>query len=212
MDGPHLIYFADPMCSWCYGFSRVVEAVRAAFGEGLPIRLVMGGLRPGAEAPMGEAARVEIEAHWRQVHEATGLPFDPAALRRPGFVYDTDPAARGVVVIRRGDPELAIPYLARVQTAFYAEGRDVTRGPLLAELAAEFGLDPDRFLADWSSDAAQKETWRDYAISQRAGVGGFPTLVAGPDDEGVFGVVTRGYAPPAQVVGVLRDWIQRIAA
>jgi hypothetical protein len=21
MDEPHLIYFADPMCSWCYGFS-----------------------------------------------------------------------------------------------------------------------------------------------------------------------------------------------
>ena len=25
MDGPHLIYFSDPMCSWCYGFSPVLD-------------------------------------------------------------------------------------------------------------------------------------------------------------------------------------------
>ena len=28
MDEPHLIYFADPMCSWCYGFSPVIEDIR----------------------------------------------------------------------------------------------------------------------------------------------------------------------------------------
>jgi putative protein-disulfide isomerase len=212
VEGPHLIYFADPMCSWCYGFSRVIDEIRAAFAGALPIRLVMGGLRPGAEEPMAEAAKAEIEGHWRQVQAATGLVFDATILRREGFVYDTDPAARAVVVLRRDDPELAVRFLGRVQSAFYSEGRDVTRGEVLAELVAEFGLDPKAFTEAWSSEAAQQETWRDYAISQHAGVTGFPTLVAGPNDEGVFGVVTRGYAPPAQVVGVLRDWIQRIAA
>ena len=98
------------------------------------------------------------------------------------------------------------------QHAFYAEGRDVTKGAVLARLAAEYGLDAEAFLAAWASEAAQQETWRDYAIAQRAGVTGFPTLVAGPNEEGVFGVVTRGYAPAAQVVAVLRDTIRRIAA
>ncbi|CAN7258810.1 DsbA family protein [Phenylobacterium sp. LjRoot225] len=212
MDGPHLIYFADPMCSWCYGFSRVIDEIRAGFAGALPIRLVMGGLRPGAEQPVAEAAKAEIEGRWRQVQEATGLTFDATALRRKGFIYDTDPAARAVVVARREDPDLAVRYLGRVQSAFYGEGRDVTRVEVLAELVAEFGLDPAAFIDAWSSEAAQQATWRDYAISQHAGVTGFPTLVAGPNEDGVFGVVTRGYAPPAQVVGVLRDWIQRIAA
>jgi putative protein-disulfide isomerase len=212
MVGPHLIYFADPMCAWCYGFSGVIAAIRRGFGAGLPIRLVMGGLHPGAERPMTESARNRAEAEWREVGAKTGLPFTPGALRREGFVYDTDPAARAVVVVRREDPELAVTYLERVQQAFYAEGRDVTKGPVLALLAAEYGLDPDAFLEAWASEDAQQETWRDYAISQKAGVDGFPTLVAGPNDEGVFGVVTRGYAHPAAVVGVLRDWIHRIAA
>jgi putative protein-disulfide isomerase len=212
MDGPHLIYFADPMCSWCYGFSPVIEDIRRAFGRGLPVRLVMGGLRPGTQQPMTEAAKAEIAGHWRHVHEASGLPFDPAVLARKGFVYDTDPAARAVVVVRRHDPELALTYLARAQAAFYAQDRDITSPEVLADLASELGLDRAGFLEAWSGEDAKQETWRDYAISQQAGVAGFPTLVVGPNGRGVFDVVTRGYAPGEQVIAVLQDWIARIAA
>lgn len=212
MDGPHLIYFADPMCSWCYGFSPVIEQVRHAYGRALPIRVVMGGLRPGTETPMTPEAKRQVTGHWNHVHEASGLPFDPAVLEREGFIYDTDPAARAVVVVRREGEDVALRYLGAVQRAFYAENRDVTSGDVLADLAGEFGLDRDRFLADWASEEAKQETWRDYAISQRAGVTGFPTLVGGPNEQGAFGVVTRGYAPGEQVLAVLRDWIAGIAA
>lgn len=212
MDAPHLIYFADPMCSWCYGFSPVIEDIRRAFGRALPIRVIMGGLRPGTEDPMTDAAKAEVVGHWRHVHEATGLPFDENALAREGFVYDTDPAARAVVVVRRDGEELATDYLARVQRAFYAEGRDVTSGEVLADLAAELGIDRERFLAQWSSEEAEQETWRDYAISQRAGVTGFPTLVGGPNPDGAYGVVTRGYAAPEPVVAALRNWLQAAEA
>lgn len=212
MDTPHLIYFADPMCSWCYGFSPVIEEIRRAFGRALPIRVLMGGLRPGTEEPMTAEAKASVLGHWTHVAQATGLPFDPAVLDREGFVYDTDPAARAVVVVRRDGEELAAAYLGRAQRAFYAENRDVTSGEVLADLAAELSLERQRFLDQWSSEEAKAETWRDYAISQRAGVTGFPTLVGGPNPEGAYGVVTRGYAPPDQVVGVLRDWIAGIAA
>jgi putative protein-disulfide isomerase len=54
---------------------------------------------------------------------------------------------------------------------------------------------------------AKNETWSDYALSQRAGVTGFPTLVAGPNADGVYGAVTRGYAPPDQVLEILDSWL-----
>ncbi|ACG78229.1 dithiol-disulfide isomerase [Phenylobacterium zucineum HLK1] len=212
MNAPHLIYFADPMCSWCYGFSPVIEDIHRAFGRALPIRVVMGGLRPGTDTPMTDEAKAQVTGHWRHVHEATGLPFDEAVLDREGFLYDTDPAARAVVVVRREGEELAAGYLGRLQRAFYAENRDVTSAETLADLAAELGVDRERFLAQWDAEDAKMETWRDYAISQRAGVTGFPTLVAGPNAEGAFGVVTRGYAPSEPVVATLRDWISSIAA
>jgi putative protein-disulfide isomerase len=212
MATPHLIYFADPMCSWCYGFSPVLDDIRRAFGRTLPVRVVMGGLRPGTETPMTEAAKLELSGHWRHVTDATGLPFSMEGMARDGFVYDTDPAARAVVVMRRDGEELAAAYLTRAQRAFYAEGRDVTSPEVLADLAAELGVECEPFLEQWASDEAKQETWRDYAISQRAGVTGFPTLVAGPNAEGVYGVVTRGFAPGEQVLAVLKDWMERIAA
>lgn len=212
MEEPHLIYFADPMCSWCYGFSPVIEEICRTFGRGLPVRVVMGGLRPGTEQPMTPEAKREVLGHWAHVHEATGLPFDEQALDREGFRYDTDPGARAVVVARGESEELAVSYLARIQKAFYAEGRDVTSADVLADLVTEFGLDRADFLARWASDEATQETWRDYAISQRAGVTGFPTLVGGPNESGVYGVVTRGYAPADQVLAVLKDWVSRTAA
>jgi putative protein-disulfide isomerase len=212
MTTPHLIYFSDPMCSWCYGFSPVIEDIRHTFGRALPVRVVMGGLRPGTETPMTEEAKLEIADHWTHVHEATGLPFNGAGMSRPGFVYDTDPAARAVVTARHDGEEMAASFLGRAQRAFYAEGRDVTTGEVLADLAEELGLDRESFLQIWAAPETKEETWRDYAISQRAGVTGFPTLVAGPNAEGVYGVVTRGFAPGEQVVGILKEWLDRIAA
>lgn len=212
MDGPNLIYFADPMCSWCYGFSPVVAQIRREFGRGLPIRLVMGGLRPGTETPMTDKQKTEIAGHWTHVTDATGLPFDPTVLDRPGFVYDTDPAARAVVWIRRHDMEKALTLLERLHAAFYAQNRDITDPQVLGEMISDLGEDGSAFVTDFDTEALKHETWGDYAVSQRAGVTGFPTLVAGPSAEGTYGVVTRGFQPGEAVIPVLHQWLGTAAA
>ena len=210
MDGPHLIYFADPMCSWCYGFSPVIEEIRRTFGRALPVRVVMGGLRPGAETPMTEEAKREVLGHWTHVEEATGLPFTSAAIDRDLFVYDTDPGARAVVVARREGDDMGVSYLGRAQRAFYAEGRDVTSGDVLADLAEELGIDRVSFLEQWETEDAKQETWRDYAISQRAGATGFPTLIVGPNADGTYALVTRGFNDAELVLGAVDGWLARV--
>jgi len=211
MPDRRLVYFSDAMCSWCYGFAPVIAAIRAEFGEALPIQLVMGGLRPGTTEPMTEKARTSILEHWTHVTEASGQPFDASVLA-DGFIYDTDPAARAVVLMRGHDPNLALDFLERVQRAFYAEAKDVTSAVVLGKLAAEFGFEADPFAeAVAGNEDLKMATWRDYAVSQRAGVTGFPTLVGGPDDDGHFGAVTRGYAPPEDVLLALRRWMEPAA-
>lgn len=207
METPHLIYFADPMCSWCYGFSPVIADIRRAFGRALPIQLIMGGLRPGTETPMTAEAKATLAGHWTHVTEASGLPFDPAVLEAPDFLYDTDPAARAVVWVRRQDPELALTFLGDLQDAFYARNRNITDPQVLAALVAEHGLDGEGFLRAFDSEDLKQETWRDYATSQKAGVTGFPTLVAGPHERGAYGVVTRGYQPATAVTPMLEAWL-----
>ena len=203
MEGLHFIFFADPMCSWCWGFSPTVDLLRSRYGDILPMRLVMGGLRPGTEAPMTAEAKAQMRGYWAKVAQVRGQPFDDRALEAEDFAYDTDPGARAVVLARRTSEDAGLDYLARAQRAFYAEGRDITRYETLADLAAELGFDRDAFLSGLSEDALRQETWRDYAISQRAGVTGFPTLIIGPKADGTYAMVSRGYNGAAEIVGAI---------
>lgn len=145
---PHLIYFADPMCSWCWGFASVVTDIEQSLE--LPVRLILGGLRPGTTAPMSGSDKASMREHWEHVHEMTDQPFDWEFFERSDFVYDTEPACRAVVVLRRHGQALAA--LHRIQRAFYAQNTDVTDPSNLAKIAGEFGLDENRFLEEWQSD------------------------------------------------------------
>jgi putative protein-disulfide isomerase len=45
-----LLYVMDPMCSWCWGFAPVAEALIAQARRPVCTRLVPGGLRTGGSA------------------------------------------------------------------------------------------------------------------------------------------------------------------
>ena len=210
MQALHFIYFSDPMCSWCYGFSPVVRTLRSRYRDLLPIRLVMGGLRPGTTEPMPEGARRSLVGHWNEIAALTGVRFSPALGEREGFVYDTDPAARAVVLARRTSDEEALDLLERLHIAFYADGRDITDPAELATIAAEQGFDRDAFETGLADEGLKRETWRDYAISQRAGATGFPTLVVGPNTDGTYALVTRGYQDGETVVAGVDGWLASV--
>lgn len=210
MTQPHLVYFADPMCSWCWGFSPVIEAIRAEYGERLPIRLVAGGLRPGNTVSMDETAKAEIRSHWDHVHEASGQPFEYGFFEREGFVYDTAPASCAVVLARHRSMDDALDMLAALHRAFYAGNEDVTDPDVLASVAARLGFDPDMFRQDLANEDISTETWQDFAISQNAGVTGFPTLIAGSGANGDYAMVTQGFQPGERIVPALGRWLDEL--
>lgn len=193
MNAPILWYFADPMCSWCWGFSPVIEAVREAYHERLKIALVLGGLRPGTATPMTAAARDEILLHWHQVHARSGQPFRFDGALPDGFIYDTEPASRAVVTAGGLDPAHIFAMFKAIQTAFYAEGRDVTQTAVLAELAAGLGIETAAFLNAFDSDAARAKTQAHFAQSRKAGVRGFPTLILQRGEQ--IDRIADGYLP-----------------
>ena len=137
-----------------------------------------------------------IAGHWAHVAKESGLPFNDAALAREGFVYDTEPACRAVVTVRATQAARALPYLKRVQRAFYADGRDVTDAGVLADLAAEEGLDRTVFLASHDSPEAREAVRRDFAAAQQTGVAGFPTLAVGYPDRRYF-LLSSGFCRAA---------------
>ncbi len=194
----NLLYIADPMCSWCYGFGRTMGALLAEPRDAAPLHLalMMGGLRPYTTEPLAQGRADEIFGHWKHVHDASGLPFASAphtALHLPGFVYDTEPASRATVVVRTHWPQHVWQFFKAVQHAFYALGRDVTRGEVLADIAQALGLPRAEFEAAFASDAAREATRQDFSQAQHWGIRGFPTLLA--ESGGALHVVAQGFLP-----------------
>jgi len=208
----HLVYFADPMCSWCWGFSPVIEAVRERQGAELPVHLIMGGLYPGTEEPLTETGKETIREHWQHVNEASGQPFEFSFFDREGFVYDTEPPSRAVVAMRRIDPEKAFALLKRIHGAFYTENRDVTDPDVLADLAAETGVARETFLELFNADDVRQETQTDFSIARRAGITGFPTLIAGRGEGEPYVALSIGYQPLHRIESLIAQWQNQAAA
>lgn len=206
MPDLQLVYFADPMCSWCYGFSPVITALAERFEGRLGLQVVMGGLRAGNTEPMTGKDKDYVRGEWTKVGEATGQPFDPSFFNRDTFVYDTEPACRAVVAARRLQPNMALPMLARVARAFYAEARDMTVADEISEVAEEAGFDRAAFVAAFMSPEVQNETFRDFLTAQELGIRGFPTLIAGSEAKG-YALLTNGYRPLEDLAGPLQRWL-----
>ncbi len=205
MSSVVFVYVADPMCSWCWGFSRSFRAVRERWADAR-FQLVLGGLRPGAAAkPLDDGLRDYLRGAWTRVQELTGQPFDWTVLTWEGFVYDTDPASRAVVAVRRIAPGVTLDYYAHMQAGFYRDGLDITRRDVQLALAAQLGVDTGRLGDHLEDPALQEETAADYDFARSLGVTGFPTLLASVD--GRFRLLSAGYRPAEEVLSTCQAFL-----
>jgi putative protein-disulfide isomerase len=200
-----LWYFADPMCSWCWGFAPVVSAIERRYRGRLGFELVMGGLRPGTTAPVTPAFRDEILHHWHDVERLTGQSFRFEGALPQGFVYDTEPPCRAVVAFGALRPQTRLAYFESIQSAFYAGQRDVTRADTLAALAEDHGIGAAEFLETFSSPAAHQATASQFRQTAQIGIRGFPTVVL-QNDAGPM-VLTGGYRPLPELASRIDAWL-----
>lgn len=201
-----LLYVADPMCSWCWGFSPVFGHVRERFADRFDTALLMGGLAAGNREPLDASTRESIREHWEHVFEASGQAFDFGFFDREAFVYDTEPACRAVVCARELEPGAEFGMLEGVHRAFYAENRDVTNATVLADVAAAEGLDRAAFSEALEDPKMHLATGNDFSVVRTAGIQGFPALLAGAEERG-FTAVTVGYQPYEAIEALLERWL-----
>lgn len=201
-----LIYVMDPMCSWCWGFAPVLQAlIEQAQARGVGADLVVGGLRRERTA-MDHLARERTASYWRAVHEASGQPFNFEAGLPDGLVYDTEPACRALVAARGVDAKAAWKLAGLIQQAFYVEGRNVTLPPELVELAEAAGMPRSEFADRFDSQAVRDATAADFDWARNLGIAGFPTLLAKHD--GQLALLTNGYQPLDALSPLLNRWLE----
>ena len=70
-----------------------------------------------------------------------------------------------------------------IQTAFYAEARDVTQTGVLTDLATGLGVDANTFLHRFDCEDAHSKTRAHFRQARQAGVRGFPTVILQRDTQ-----------------------------
>jgi len=204
-----LIYVMDPMCSWCWGFAPVAQALaEQARACGVEMRLVVGGLRR-ERMVMDSAGRERTLSYWRAVHDASGQPFDLEGGLPDGLIYDTEPACRALVAARDLDEPCVGALARRIQQAFYVERCDVTQAQRLVALAEDVGLARGAFAERFDSQAIRDATAGDFEWARNLGIAGFPTLLA--EHDGQLALLTNGYQPLTALQPLLTRWLERNA-
>lgn len=209
-----LIYIADPMCSWCYGFGPELVPLLDGVPE-ISLDIVVGGLRAYNTDTMNDDTRASMLVHWDHVKESSGLPFTDKAISTDNFIYDTEPACRAVVTVRTLAPQATLSAFRKLQHAFYAEGLDITKADILAEICVDtlnkngISIDKQAFLNTWSSEEIIASTHADFVHTQKWGITGFPSLVM--EIGGQLHLVTSGFARTEDVIAKMQDLVDQKA-
>ncbi|NJC26461.1 DsbA family protein [Neolewinella antarctica] len=188
-----IIYVGDPMCSWCWGISPALNRLeKAAAANGIPYRIVVGGLRPGGGDPWDAEMKKFIGHHWDQVTERSGQPFGRALFERDTFNYDTEPACRAVVTARTMNPAVESRFFELVQYRFYVLNEDPNHTDFYRPICEELALDFTAFSTLFTSQKMVDATEQDFRLNRSWGVTGYPTVVIRKGDQ--LTALARGFA------------------
>ena len=182
-----LLYVADPMCSWCWGFAPVLAKVSAELREEISTRLVLGGLAPDSDVPMDEDTMRYVQGAWSAVATRSGAEFNHDFWKLHHPKRSTWPACRAVLAA--GDRADAM--FKAIQHAYYVDARDPSDRATLVELAVELGLDRDSF--DNALDAPETHALlaEEFALRDRLGATGYPSI--GLERDGEMRLIASGW-------------------
>ncbi len=199
-----IIYVGDPMCSWCWGISPALNRLeRTAAANGIPYRIILGGLRPDDSEEWTDKFKGFLKHHWEEVNQRSGQPFGDALFEREHFQYNTEPSCRAVVAARHLDPEKESRFFELTQHHFYVKNNDPSEVSFYAPICAALDLDFAHFTELFSSPEIKAETLRDFQTNRQWGITGYPTVIF-RDGEKLY-AIARGYAEFEQMWGAVQE-------
>ncbi|WP_163833007.1 DsbA family protein [Spartinivicinus ruber] len=200
-----ITYLFDPMCSWCWGFAPVIDKLTVALAGKGKLHYRVGGLRAGQQQPLTPPLRNYILEHWQQVQKTTGQPFNFSGALSEGFIYDTEPSCRAVVVAREHFPDQLKKLITALQRGFYVNQLDITTPHGIKQVAAEAGLPEEGFMEAFFSNETKALTEQDFEFTYNLGIQGFPTLLF--TDQQQWHILVSGYKRWEELQPLMKELI-----
>ena len=172
-----LYYVHDPMCSWCWGFEPTRRRLFSALEGQLRIERLLGGLAPDSDVPMPASMQTMLKQTWQRIQAMIpGTEFNFEFWQKNEPRRSTYPSNRAVIAARLQGPEYDPLMTARIQRAYYLEARNPSNNDTLVELAADIGLDSERFAADLVAASTEASLIDEIGRARALGINSFPSL------------------------------------
>ena len=199
-----LIYVHDPMCSWCWGFEPTRKVIFAAVAERMRIRRLVGGLAPDSEEPMPSEMAAMLQQTWQRIEQTIpGTRFNYAFWEQCSPRRSTYPANRAVIAAREQGDEYDEAMTSRIQQAYYLQARNPSDNSTLIELAADIGLDAEKFAQSLVAESTQQKLLAEIQSARSMGINSFPSLAVAQG--GVLRHIGLNYTDPQAMLEQIED-------
>jgi putative protein-disulfide isomerase len=172
-----LIYIHDPMCSWCYAFSRSWAALQAEMPGDITIIYLAGGLAPDTTEPMPLSMRHTIQHIWQRIEQTVpGVSFNYDFWSRNTPIRSTYPACRAVLAARKQHTESEPDMVQAIHRAYYQKALNPSLPETLQGCAQEIGLDVAVFGRDLISPEIEDGLQHEIRQSRQLDAYSYPSL------------------------------------
>jgi putative protein-disulfide isomerase len=172
-----LFYIHDPMCSWCYAFSRGWAALQAELPEDVAIIYLAGGLAPDTTEPMPLSKQHAIQQIWQRVEQTVpGVSFNYDFWSRNTPIRSTYLACRAVLAARTQHAESEPEMVRAIHRAYYQKALNPSLPETLQRCAQEIGLDVPLFARDLVSPEIERRLQQEIRQSRQLDADVYPSL------------------------------------
>jgi putative protein-disulfide isomerase len=122
------------------------------------------------------------------------------------LVLDSHPVLAAVLAAKTFGARHELRMLEAIQHANYVEARHVVRAATLLELAAELGLDGERFASELARAPVTQHVGEARRLMAQTGTGGYPAAFVERDSRALLPVA------PQESLGQPEHFVQRLRA
>lgn len=200
------MYFMDPLCGWCYGFSEVISGFKKNHPD-ISYELITGGMITGErEGPVDAQFADYILQALPRLQEYTGAeigePFRDALRNRSLYMSSVKPSL-AMHAVKHQYPEQLYAFTTALQKRQYLQGEDLQSDSTYKELFSSFGWDANAMLEMMHSEENRYRFQQDMAFSSNAGIQGYPAVVIRVGE--AYYLAARGYTVAADLENTYRN-------
>lgn len=204
-----LYYIYDPMCSWCWGFSRALNELLDKIPQEIEVQSLLGGLAPDSDITMPESMQQSIKENWSRIEKSIpDVKFNFDFWRKNIPRRSTYPACRAVIAARRQGKEYEKKMTEAIQQAYYRQARNPSDISTLIELSKELGLSVEKFQSDLLSTEVDNILKQEINLSRALYVESLPTLVLMLTDSNEASTITINYNDSDTMLNEIKNKIQ----